>query len=175
MRRFDVRIAMPLLAAGTMVLSPISGVPQAGALVQPATPNVESPAARADRTHVPDGDSARSESATADWFVDSVRGNDANSGQNIDHPFKTIARLLASPIASGQTIALKAGGHWRETLTVPAANITVTSYGRGRKPLLDASDVVNPGLWSKAPGTANVYQVSVPIDADPNITWVNTW
>jgi hypothetical protein len=51
----------------------------------------------------------------------------------------------------------------------------VTSYGRGEKPLLDASDVVNSDLWSKAPGTTNVYQVSVPIDADPNITWVNAW
>jgi hypothetical protein len=115
------------------------------------------------------------ESVVASWYVDSAHGKDTNSGEDSNHPFQTIGRLLASKITSGQTIALKAGSHWRETLTVPAANVTVTSYGRGQKPLLDASDVVSSTLWSRIPGTKYVYGVVVPIDADPNITWVNVW
>src|SRR5215469_11375809 len=92
-------------------------------------------------------------SVVANWYVDSAHGKDTNSGKDINHPFKTIARLLASKITSGQTIALKAGSHWRETLTVPAANVTVAAYGNGQKPLLDGSDVVASALWSKIPGS----------------------
>jgi hypothetical protein len=174
-QRFGARIVMSLLAAGVIALPSNFVLSQAAAQVQRALPSpIDEPsAARADHTRALERDPA--ESVAANWYVDSARGKDSNSGQDIDHPYKTIARLLASNILAGQTIALKAGGHWRETLTIPAANITVTSYGRGQKPLLDSSDVVNSALWDQVPGTTSVYQVEVPIDADPNITWVNAW
>lgn len=198
MRGFDARIAALSMAAVAIVLSPNPGFSQSAPQVQGTqlSPGGLAPAARTGHTAMSgdpderaakkgegdytirnnaDEDQTDTGSVNANWYVDSVHGNDTNSGQDIDHPFKTIARLLASSIASGQTIALKAKSHWRETLIVPAANMTVTSYGYGTKPLLDASDVVARTLWSKTPGATSVYQATVPIDADPNITWVNTW
>jgi hypothetical protein len=196
-REFGARITVFLMAAAAIVLPPNFGLSQAAAQVQSAQPmaKADKPVAAkpngdaCDRgPENPEGalgscagenfapnDQTDTGAVAANWYVDSVHGNDANSGRDIDHPFKTIGRLLASNITPRQTIALKAGSHWRETLTVPAADILVTSYGKGQKPLLDASDVVIHTLWGKVPGTKNVYQVSVPIDADPNITWVNAW
>jgi hypothetical protein len=191
-RRFDLKTATILTAAGAVLLLLSFGLSKVAAQTQPEQPLTtidkqdvvqrsgdDCGRERWDLDYASGGYSFRdcidTGRVAANWYVDSVRGSDANSGRDINHPFKTIGRLLASNIALGQRIALKAGSHWRETLTVPAANITVTSYGRGRRPLLDASDVVTPALWSETPGTENVYQATVPIDADPNITWVNAW
>ena len=180
MRKLDVRIAVSLMAVGAIVLPSNPGLGQAAPKIQwtrPASAAIppagrEQPSAASSTEH-PHKDN--SQLVSASWYVDSVRGKDTNSGQDVNHPFKTIGRLLASRIVANQTIALKAGSQWRETLTIPTTNVTVISYGNGQQPLLDSSDAVTSSLWSKIPGAKYVYGVMVPIDADPNITWVNVW
>jgi hypothetical protein len=103
-----------------------------------------------------------------DWYVDSVNGSDSNDGKTIAAPLKSIATLLAKTITSGQRIGLARGSSWREQLTVPADGITVAAYGTGAKPLLDCSDIIAAGSWSKTAGYTYVYQVSVVIEQYPD-------
>jgi hypothetical protein len=107
-----------------------------------------------------------------DYYVDSVNGNDANDGLTSATAFATISALPA--IATGKRIGLARGSHWREQLTIAVNSVAVGAYGSGANPLLDASDIVPVGDWSKTGGQTNVYQATVAADLSV-ITWVNAW
>jgi len=109
------------------------------------------------------------------WYVDSKRGADTNSGTNASSPLLTVGALLAKTIVAGQTIGLARGSTWREQLTVPTSNITVVPYGVGAPMLFDCSEPITAGSWSKLGGATYTYQASVGIYADPSVTWVSTW
>lgn len=113
-------------------------------------------------------------SLAANWYVDSVGGSDGNAGTSPAQAFLTIAKLLTQTITTGQVIGLKCGSSWREELLLPAASVQVIAYGSGAMPLLDCSDVISAGAWTKTGGQTNVYQASLPIDAS-SITWVSAW
>ena len=98
-----------------------------------------------------------------DWFVDSVKGKDTNSGKSPGAALKTIAALLAETIERGQRIGLARGSRWREQLTLPADGLTVGVYGSGNRPLLDCSDIIPAGSWTKTVGQANVYQAAITL------------
>jgi hypothetical protein len=102
------------------------------------------------------------------WYVDSVGGNNANSGRSPSAALATIAQLLTETILPGQALCLARGSTWREMLTVPANNVTVAAYGSGNRPLLDASDAIAAVAWSKTGGQVNVYQANVAIDVTTN-------
>src|ERR1035437_4042307 len=85
------------------------------------------------------------------YYVDSANGSDSNPG-TLAQPWKTIAKVNATPLLPGQSVAFQAGGVWREQLTVPSSGsaghpITFTSYGSGALPLISAAVVVS-GLWN---------------------------
>lgn len=91
-----------------------------------------------------------------DYYVDSVNGNDANDGRAPSRALKTLRALPV--ITAGMRIGLACGSHWREQLTIVANNVTVGAYGGGGKPVLDCSDLIADGDWSKTGGLTNVYQ-----------------
>lgn len=109
-----------------------------------------------------------------DYYVDSVGGDDTNSGTTVASPLKTIAALTAKGISAGDRIGLKRGSHWDESLVVAAANIEVRAYGRGAKPVLDCSEAVENAYFSKTSGRANVYEAAVTIESGVT-TWVSAW
>lgn len=92
------------------------------------------------------------------WFVDSVGGNDGNSGLSSTSAFATLAKLQ-TVLGHGDTANLKKGSHWREQLTITKHNITVQAYGTGNMPLIDGS-VVATG-WTKTGGYTNVYHKAI--------------
>lgn len=97
----------------------------------------------------------------AQWFVDSVAGSDASNGTSATTPLQTIAALLGKSIVAGDCIALKKGSTWREQLTLPADRVCVATYGTGNAPLLDASDAISGGAWTKTGGRTNIYQADL--------------
>jgi hypothetical protein len=86
----------------------------------------------------------------------------------------TGASTTISKVSAGQKVGLKAGSKWREQFTVPNANVTVAAYGTGAKPILDASDVISTGAWSKTGGQTSVYQASLTIATDA-LNRISVW
>ena len=111
---------------------------------------------------------------TLNWYVDSVNGNDSNNGSSATQPFATIAKAQ-TVLQSGQRLGLACGSQWREQLTLSGSGVAVVAYGSGAKPLLDCSDPISTGAWSRTAGRSQVYQAAVPIDAPGGATFVGCW
>jgi hypothetical protein len=92
---------------------------------------------------------------TPKWFVDSVGGNNANSGLSADQALQTIAAVLAKPIVAGDVVGLARGSLWKEIFVIPVNNLTIMPYGTGNPPMFDGADVM-PSTWTNTSGT--VYQ-----------------
>ncbi len=108
------------------------------------------------------------------WYVDSVTGDDGNNGKAAGSAFRTIAAVLPR-ITAGDTVGLARGSHWREQFTIPADRVQVTAYGSGNRPLLDCSDVIGGGSWSKTAGRTAVYECSVAHDVALGKTFIGCW
>ena len=78
---------------------------------------------------------------SATYYIDSARGSDSWSGYYsapvgnpaTDGPWQSLAKLSSFPLKPGDTVALRCGAKWTETLKIPAsgtssAGINVTSY-----------------------------------------------
>ena len=107
------------------------------------------------------------------YYVDSVNGNDLNSGRLPSEALKTIGALPA--ITAGMRIGLARNSAWKEQLTIAAERVTVGAYGTGTRPILDCSDAILAGAWSKTGGLTNVYEASVSPDLAASKTWVSVW
>jgi hypothetical protein len=77
------------------------------------------------------------------FYVDSVAGNDSNSGTNISYPWQTLGKINNSTFIPGDTISLKRNSFFNQTLYMPSSGssgrpITFTSYGGGNPPIINA-------------------------------------
>ncbi|MCL6589047.1 MAG: right-handed parallel beta-helix repeat-containing protein [Firmicutes bacterium] len=76
----------------------------------------------------------------ADYYVDSLRGNDCNSGLSEAKAWRSIEKVNNARLVPGDRILFKRGGVWRGNLTPQSGNekqyITYGAYGEGAKPLL---------------------------------------
>jgi parallel beta-helix repeat protein len=91
---------------------------------------------------------------TYTYYVDSVNGLDSNPG-TLAAPWKTIAKVNSTSLLPGQSVAFKAGGVWRETLTpgqsgTASQPITFTAYGDGAQPVISGANVTS---WTQGSGT----------------------
>lgn len=107
------------------------------------------------------------------YYVDSVNGDDGGDG-SFSYPWKTIAKLMTA-FAAGETAMLAKGSHWDEQLNIPGDNCSVYSYGTGDSPVLDCSEAISAGSWSKTGGRTYVYQADVTIVSHASTTWVSAW
>ncbi|MDP3455950.1 carbohydrate binding domain-containing protein [Methyloversatilis sp.] len=93
------------------------------------------------------------------YYVDNAIGADTNSGttpttSGNSGPWKSLARVKTAPLSPGDTILLKCGQRWAETLGVgqsgtETAPITITSYPAAceNKPAIDGSINVPASAW----------------------------
>lgn len=94
-----------------------------------------------------------------DLFVDSVAGNDSNSGTSVSSPLKTLAAALSKAF-TGVRIGLANGSFWRETFDLSTvSHPVVTNYGSGSPPRISGADIISS--WTKTAGKTNVYQASI--------------
>jgi hypothetical protein len=96
----------------------------------------------------------------ADYFVNAESGHDDNSGLSPAEAWQSIERVNQTRLSAGDTVHLKAGSVWRESLMcqsgVEGRPVTYTSYGEGPKPTLLASvDLCSPDTW--VPDGPNVW------------------
>ncbi len=83
------------------------------------------------------------------YYVDSVSGNDNNTGTLL--PWKTFANANKTPFKPGDQLLLKAGGMWNETLIIRSSGtagqpITIGQYSIGPAPLLDEQGIRWPAV-----------------------------
>ncbi len=96
-----------------------------------------------------------------EFYVNSNAGSDTREGTSPATAWQTIARINAADLRPGDTVRLKRGCSWRESLQprsgVADAPVTYTAYGHGEKPLLLGStprnepgdwEQIRPGLWA---------------------------
>lgn len=95
------------------------------------------------------------------YFVDSVNGNDANSGKWHTQAWRSIAKLPTSTMPPNSVIFLRRGSYWREELNAQSRqSIFVCSYGEGSRPILDAADVVPNSSFTSDATQTNTYTTS---------------
>lgn len=121
------------------------------------------------------------------YHVDSNSGDDNNTGTAANAAWKSLTRLRRAETIffGGDEILLRKGSKWRETLLLDGNNtrgsaasaITVSSYGSGDPPLIDASEAINSNSWTHRPNLTSkgkpivaltnkqVYSVSISSDA----------
>jgi len=91
------------------------------------------------------------------YYLDSVNGNDLDSGLSPSQAKKTIAAL--PEIVSGDKIGIAKGSYFREELNLHNINdLTIGSYGFGAKPIIDCADQCVSANFVKDGGYTNVYQ-----------------
>lgn len=102
------------------------------------------------------------------WFVDSVDGNDSNTGQlevSTIHPLKTIAALISKGINTGDAISLKLNSLWREKLNLGKNGVSVNNYAVGgvvgELPILTVFNIVSPSAWNLEPGLLFTYKTTI--------------
>jgi len=93
----------------------------------------------------------------ADYFVDSIRGNDGASGTAENSAWRTLDTVNPYPLKPGDVVHLKRGATWRETLRPQGSldgnfkGVTFTTYGNGDPPTINGSDLV--ASWRRESGS----------------------
>lgn len=118
------------------------------------------------------------------FYVDSKLGNDRwsgrlatrNSAAATDGPWQSLSRVATATLAAGDSVLLKCGGKWSETLTLPTggrvgAPSLVGSYPElcPSPPAIDGAIPIPADQWTRHAG--NVYRATLPIDSILNSTF----
>ena len=89
----------------------------------------------------------------------SENGNDSNDGLSPASAIKTLDKASNLPFNAGDTLLLERGSEFRGHLVIKNDNITVSAYGKGKKPLINGSpeNGAKPHYWTLLEGTENIY------------------
>lgn len=131
-----------------------------------------------------------SASATT-YHVDSVNGNDSNSGTSPSAPWQTVAAVNSHGFRPGDQVLFLRGRFWREALNIkssgaPGNPIVFGAYGSGLRPIISANDKITKwsnysgSIW-QAPASRTMLQVfrnaartvnrSSPLTLSANYQW----
>ena len=114
-------------------------------------------------------------SSAATYYVDAAGGNDGNSGTATTNAWRTISKVNSRAFAAGDSILLKCGSVWRETLIVSSSGaagspITLGSFGTcstATRPVINGANLVT--TWTRAATPANAWMASVA--TKPKMAW----
>ncbi len=113
----------------------------------------------------------RAQAEGRSFYVDTA-GSDSNTGTSPTSPWRTLSKVNATALLPGDTIHLKRGCLWRETLIPsrggePGRPVTFTGYGSGAPPIVSGSDLIKG--WS--PVGRSAYRAT--ISGQPNNVYVD--
>jgi hypothetical protein len=93
-------------------------------------------------------------------YVDSINGNNINSGASQALPVQTLSK--ANELLINNTIVyLKKGQTYRGTIFVDFVNgCIIDSYGTGKHPILEGTEPINKANFTLTNGQTKTYQVS---------------
>jgi hypothetical protein len=88
------------------------------------------------------------------YYVDSLKGNDANNGFSPEHAWRSLYQVNSGEFAPGDRIMLKSGSQWSGYLSPGGSGsadhpILLQSYGTGPKPKIDARGKYQAALFLK--------------------------
>jgi len=107
----------------------------------------------------------------ANYWVNGQTGSDSNAG-TFAAPFATPAHG-ASVLAAGQTLAIAGQQSYHSEVITPVANTTVVGFNG--VPLIDASDPISTGAWSKTGGYTNIYQATLTVENASAVGFLCVW
>jgi len=105
------------------------------------------------------------------YYVDSVKGKDANTGRTEKQAWKSLSNVNSRKFLPGDAILLARGGSWNEGLA-PKGNgrknawITVGAYGKGPRPLVRGRS--EPGVALLGQNYWEIRDLSVTTNPDGN-------
>ena len=93
----------------------------------------------------------------ADYYVDSTKGNDSNSGLTPQKAWRTLKKINSTTFQPGDNIRLKAGCTFTGQLYpkgsgAPGKPITIDLFGKGNRPIIDAGGTSDDGGFYGAEG-----------------------
>jgi hypothetical protein len=99
------------------------------------------------------------------YYVSSSVGNDANAGTSSVTAWQTIAKVNSQTFAAGDSILLKRGDVWNESLVPPSSGasgnpIAFDAYGTGAAPNLTGYYAIPASGWVNV--TGNAWKAAVP-------------
>ena len=99
------------------------------------------------------------------YYVSSSAGNDANAGTSSATAWQTIAKVNSQTFAAGDSILLKRGDVWNESLAPPSSGtsgnpIMFDAYGTGAAPNLTGYYAIPASAWVNV--TGNAWKAAVP-------------
>jgi hypothetical protein len=99
------------------------------------------------------------------YYVSSSAGNDANAGTSSAAAWQTIAKVNSQTFAAGDSILLKRGDVWNESLVPPSSGasgnpIAFDAYGTGAAPTLTGYYAIPASAWVNV--TGNAWKAVVP-------------
>jgi hypothetical protein len=99
------------------------------------------------------------------YYVSSSAGSDSNSGTSASAAWQTIAKVNAQALQAGDSVLLKRGDVWNESLApggsgVAGNPITFDAYGTGAAPNLTGYYAVPATAWVLV--TGNAWKAPVP-------------
>ena len=85
------------------------------------------------------------------FYIDSVGGNDENTGTSVTAPWKTIQKLNESQFGPGDRILLKAASEWQGQLAPKSSGtegspIVIDRYSEGAMPRIDGAGTVEDAV-----------------------------
>jgi parallel beta-helix repeat protein len=110
---------------------------------------------------------------SATYYVDSLKGDDANRGTTPDSPWRSLAKVNSFKFAPGDILLLRRGSLWREQLDFPSsgsaeAPITIDAFGDGEQPVISGTDLVEATSWTQSSDTeSQIWKVHV--SPQPNV------
>lgn len=89
------------------------------------------------------------------YYVSSRSGRDSNSGLSPRSAWRTLDRVNHAQLRPGDSVLLKRGETWRETLRPPSSGIEreviqFSAFGLGSRPVISGSDPVPSTKWTRA-------------------------
>ncbi|MGG1516609.1 DNRLRE domain-containing protein [Paenibacillus oryzisoli] len=89
------------------------------------------------------------------YYVDSISGNDSNSGTSTGSPWKTLSKVNGTTFAAGDKILFKAGSIWTGQLWPKGSGVSgnpiiIDQYGTGNKPVINGAGTSYPVFVSGA-------------------------
>lgn len=114
------------------------------------------------------------------YYVDSLSGDDSNTGTSMTTPWKSLTKVSTTTFQPGDTILLKAGSVWNGEQLWPKgsgaenAPIKIDMYGDGAKPLINGMGVDRGFTYSGAVHLRNqeyweIRNLEVTNDDDFNV------
>jgi parallel beta-helix repeat protein len=115
----------------------------------------------------------KSSAAGETYYVDCVSGINTNSGTSPSSAWKTLSKVSSTTFSAGQSVLLKRGCTWNESLTINSSGtstspITFGAYGTGERPIITRTSNGIVSVGGSYVVIEDIYAKAGASQVDPN-------